>query len=483
MSIIFKQLVFLFVFMLSIGCSFAGAIEKIEPFYLGAVSGFGSQKGGVVVDEKLLKSLGFNSFRSNMWWDGVEMERRGVYNFGMAGWDHYIRHRSQSKPSMASPAPLLILGLANEKHLADDFKYGTPFPPDANSVALEGYLNYARTFASRYKDKVPLFEVWNEWYHGDGSGKRDENTSSYALKYGATPCSKTHPHKYCWTQSILRDDKDKVVVNKDGKYINQSPTMPEHYIKLLRPTYKTVKQAAPNAKVLASAGSLTDFNWMKRFVEADGLNYTDGVSVHIYWDGTGGSKQSPEWALQRLDLVQMHLKWLVSVHSKRPKAEIEDIPIYITEVGISTFQNGDYSGARGQVRAASELVRFLLMARARSYVKGIWIHSLRDRPNPSPREVNFGLFDIDAQPKAVVSVLQKYEIADVLIKGKNFECAIDNRPCKYDNIADNGVHTQPSDGSDYAVSWRDQLGLLHRAKWKKGKGAAITFQVLGHSGI
>jgi ATP-dependent protease HslVU (ClpYQ) peptidase subunit len=450
----------------------AGNVAEQDVFYFGVESGFGSQKGGAVVDIGLLKAVGFNSFRTPMWWDGLERHKRGVFTYDWSTWDRYIKDRYQFTPSKASPAPLLTLLGDNKRTLAGGFKYGAPFPPDGNPLALEGYLDYVRKVVRRYMNSVPIFEVWNEWYHGAGSGARDENTSVYALEYGATPCSQSHPYKYCWTESILRRD-GKVVTAADGKYINQSPTMPEHYIKLLKPTYEVVKRFAPDSKVIATAGSLADLNWMKRFVEAGGLNYIDGVSIHVYWDGTGGRKYTPEWALQRLDIAQLYLKELMSIRTKKPKSQLSDIPFYITEVGISTFDN-DYSGEKGQARAANELIRFLFAARSRSYIKGIWIFALRDRDNPIPRERNFGLFDIDLQSKVTARELQRHKIVDALIDGSDFFCTIDGRPCQYDGIQDDGKYTQLPDGSKYVISWQDKSGKRRRAEWSKGLGAKVT---------
>jgi hypothetical protein len=453
------------------------ANAKPDLFYLGAKTYF-EDAGDRIVNDKLLKEVGFNSYRADVWWSRLEWKTRGEYTFDTMKFmngrfapnalDYYIKSRQHLSPDNSSPAPLLILHAGNDQKFPDGFRYGTPFPPEANPTALTGFVNYVRAVVDHYKDNAPLFEVWNEWYHGSGSaGKTREN--KYTPLFATSPCPAGHPYEYCWTDANIKDDK--------GNYINHTATMPENYVKLLKPTYMAIKLAAPNAKVLAVGGEIDDWAWIKRFVDAGGLDYTDGLAFHFYWDSVNKKDRSPEWALQLLDHIQLHLKSLVSLKTGKSKAEIDDIPLYITEVGISTYEGGNYFGEQGQTRAASELVRFLLMARSRSYVKGIWIHSLKDRIDSIPKERNFGLFTIARDPKVAVSVLQKNEVATALINGSNFECTVNDKPCQYDGLTDEGRHTWPRDGNEYVVSWKDKFGLHRSAKWKKNVNAAIIFSV------
>jgi hypothetical protein len=451
----------------------------VAPFYFGAVVHLGWDSGSAGIADWRLRDIGFNSYRTEWYWEHLEREQ-GKYGFTLGNHannvlDRYIMSRASLSPSWSSPAPLVVLDYGNNIKYANGFEYGFTFPPTAKSA--NGFTNYASAVAGRYKNKVPLFEVWNEWNGGVGSGPRDENTSRYSLSFGGQPCSATWPRRYCWTNAGLRD--------ANGNYTNHSATMPEEYLKLLEPTYKAIKRAAPDAKVLVGVTAGLDWPWTQRFVEAGGLNYADGFSIHQYFDGTvGPAKMSPEDAVGSLDVYQEDFKRMVHQYTKEPLENIQDIPLYVTEIGISTFKTGGYYGSQGHKRAVSELIKYLLMARARPYIMGVWVFSLWDRDfvsfgadnyeTSTDKESSFGLYyrDPNLPPKYSACMFKHLKIAEILIENTDFVCTIDGQPCRR---VKNGskLKDRYASGVNYSVSWRDKLGEVHTASWEKGKVAVF----------
>jgi hypothetical protein len=453
-----------------------------EPFYLGAVTDLGWRATATDITDKLLKDIGFNSYRTEMYWHKLE-QARGAYSFTSAKYgynilDRYILDRAQLLPSQSFPAPLMLLDYGNPTIYAGNFNYGSAFPPDEKFV--QGFVSYARAVASRYKEKIPLFEVWNEWNGGMGSGARDANTSTYALAFGGVPCSPKWSKKYCWTQAAA-GGKD-----ANGRYRNQSATMPEYYLRLFKPVREAIKAVAPKAKVIAGVTAGLDWEWTYRFVQAGGWKYVkdDGFAVHPYIDGTSGLKSEPEDAIGQLDLYQESFRRWVHEKETIPFNKVKDIPIYITEIGYSTFNGGDYHGKSGHARAASDMIKYLLMARSRPYIKGIWIYQIRDRDpvvlgedgyeisiDSSDRERSFGLYYYDnlfAVPKQSAMVVKNWKIAEHLIYGRDFVCRSDGRPCRrLDRDSKHKLYAVL--GNDYEVSWKDDKGDIHVARWKKGK--------------
>jgi GH35 family endo-1,4-beta-xylanase len=447
-----------------------------DQFYFGAVVHLGWDSGVANIADLRLKAIGFNSYRTEWYWEHLERER-GKYSFTLENYannvlDRYIMNRQFLLPSKQSPAPLIVLDYGNNIKYDGGFEYGATFPPTVKSA--DGFSNYAKAVASRYKDKVPLFEVWNEWNGGVGSGPKDENTNRYALSFNGKPCAATWPKKYCWTNAGIKD--------KDGRYSNNSATMPEEYLKLLKPTYNKIKRVAPNSKVLAGATAGLDWPWTQRFVEAGGLNYSDGFSVHQYFDGTiGAAKMSPENAIGVLDVYQEDFKRMLYKYTGEPALSLKDIPIYITEMGISTFKTSDYHGKQGHRRAASELVKYLLLARTRSYIKGIWVFSLWDRDfvsfgadnyvTSTDKESSYGLFyrDKNLLPKCIATVLKELRVAEILTDGIDFKCKVDGKEeCR--RVLDGGpLKDRYLLGLHYQVSWKDKQGMHHVATWEKDK--------------
>jgi hypothetical protein len=427
-----------------------------DNFYFGANEHWMKGEHDKIADF-LLKDIGFNSYRSYILWYDLEWYAKGRYSFnethaGINTFDSYIRERNNALPSREAPAPLLLLTYGNPRKFPGNFSYGEIFPPEGK--AIDGFKYYASALVTRYKGKIPLVEVWNEWNLGLGSGDRDSDTSNYGPRLGkeVLPCPLDWRHKYCYTPAILS-------IDKDGIYNNNSATMPEHYLRLLKPTYKEIKKADKNIKVLSGSIAGLDWWWTKRFIESGGLKYTDGYSVHQYFDDSNsGGRLMPEKAVSELDLFYDKFKKLITARNSDNNSTVKEIPLYITETGISVEKpKSIYNGKSGGIQAASDLIKYILLVRTRQFVKGLWVYTLRDS--------EYGLYDQNykIRENGIAYYLKALGISKIVTEGTEFNCTVDGRSCS--NFGFNSNVASEIVGRRYVISWRDKYGKMHQAQW------------------
>jgi len=138
------------------------------------------------------------------------------------------------------------------------------------------YANFLGVAAARYKGKGIAWEIWNE-----------PNTPHY------------------WGDEL---------------------STPEEYMKLLRPVYKAIKNADPDALVVGGCVLIQFMNepkysYLKGLLEKGLLDYCDIVSVHIY-------------PIEREDAIKQFDDALSIVESM--VREYGDHPIWLTELGLGS---------------------------------------------------------------------------------------------------------------------------------------------------
>lgn len=239
---------------------------------------------------------------------------------------------------------VLILDYSNKNYDS----YGYP----NTDAAIEGFANYAYWTAKRFSGKVKYFEIWNEWLYKTGIQVR-----------GAVP------------------------------------PPPEVYAKLVIATAKAVKKANPDAIIITgsfSPFSTRDVAWFDKVIDAGVLNYIDGISLHAYTpSGSSGEIRTAEGNLQLIDAYEKH------VAQKTGK----NVPLYITELGFPTYNGKD--GLRAD-KVAQYVMKYTLLAQARSYIKGVWWYDLiDDGTSTDNKEHNFGFFTRTESPKESVSAIEK----------------------------------------------------------------------------
>jgi hypothetical protein len=169
------------------------------------------------------------------------------------------------------------------------------------------------------------------------------------------------------------------------------PGAPKDYVHLLADTYSALKTDFPDKIFLGGsmAGIGRSGNWTRRALDAGMLRHLDGLSFHpyVYW-------MSPRDRVPERGMLSL-LSELEALLAQYPKGR--EVPLYITELGWPTHDafNGVSLGQQ-----ANYLSRALLLLRANSRIKGIWIYTLNDRPgSAADREAHFGLLFPNGSPK------------------------------------------------------------------------------------
>ena len=216
------------------------------------------------------------------------------------------------------------------------FHDGGGFPVSAAGIAA--YARYAGFVTKTLRDSVRQFEVWNEWNSGFGSKPAAKNGSA------------------------------------------------ADYARMLAPAAAAIRAANPDAEVIAGATAGVDLGWFREFIAAGGLEHVDAVSVHSYT--LFRYRVNPEGAILSLDRLHALLK------SAEPA---RDIPVYVTEMGWPTNQGRHGVSER---EAANYLVRFMLLARSRPWIAGVWWYDLiDDGPSQTDAQHRFGLVRTNLTPK------------------------------------------------------------------------------------
>ncbi|WP_179281020.1 sugar-binding protein [Paenibacillus sp. XY044] len=184
--------------------------------------------------------------------------------------------------------------------------------------AIEAYANYCKAVVAHLKGKVGYFEIWNEWNgsFGDGLGVAE-------------------------------------------------------YYALQKEAYKAIKEANPQATVLAGAVAASDYGWLEQLLKAGGGDYMDVISFHPY---TAAGPEGAKFA-----------ETMLRVKESFKKLGFEK-PMWISEVGWSAGNYGELKQA-----AFATQVKTLLLAHPGVVDRIFWYDLLNDGMNAEDYESNFGL--------------------------------------------------------------------------------------------
>ena len=250
--------------------------------------------------------------------------------------------------------------------------YGNQFYDKGDLIksqeGLQAYLRYATSVVSTLKGSVTLFENWNEWNLNTGS--------------------KIKPR--IWGDA-------------------------GSYVKLLKSVYPALKAANHDAVIIGGVVGGTDDRWIDKFISEGGLAYIDGFSVHPYVFRHAKRPRAPIIISPRPagasvgsesqfdpGTPEEAITWIDDV-AKRMKSAGKTVPIYVSEIGWPTSTGGD--GVSEDV-AAAYIQRFMLLARTRSSVAGVWWYDLQDDDSdPTNVENRFGLVRQNGQPKPAYTAL------------------------------------------------------------------------------
>lgn len=262
-----------------------------------------------------------------------------------------------------------------------------------SDAAIDAYARYARFVAAGLAPQVRRFEIWNEW--NTGFGAKPPATSARASEY----------------------------------------------VRMLVPAAAAIRAASPQAEIIGGVTSGVDLPWFREFIGAGGLKHVNAVSVHSYT--LFRRENNPEGAIASIDKLRA---LLVEAEPGR------EIPIYVTEIGWPT-NNGKHGVSERE--AAIYLARFLLLARSRPWIGGVWWYDLLDDGDSGTRaEHRFGLVRRDHSPKP--AFVMAAATAKLLKRGA----------VKAYRFANGGyLVTGSDDGGAWAVGW--VLDAQHLA-WSEG---------------
>lgn len=299
---------------------------------------------------QLIEKSGFNSFRQDLTWDSVE-RTKGVYAIPpkLKLVDEIIRGAKKYNIS-----PLVILDYGNKNY--NNGGYPT------NEQDIAAFAKYAKWVASNYKGQVKYYEIWNEWTVGTGMKGKGEIPP------------------------------------------------PQIYLELVKKTSQAIKSVDPSAIILAGSFNplsptgrrlnISDSDWFTILINEGILNYIDGISIHPYSFLNANKKlRNPEYNINKID----------QFYNKIKDQNIKKVPLYITEIGIPTHAG---LGGVDPLEAADYVVKYSLLAKSKSYIKGIWWYDLsNDGGDMKNQEHNFGFYDSNFNPKPAAKAfinLQKF---------------------------------------------------------------------------
>lgn len=283
-----------------------------------------------------LGQIGATSYRDYMPWQS--------FNFPPSGPVLSKSGRLMNFLPQAGITPMINLGLANS-----GVKGGVPPLSDSALEVFEDYVGKAVELTEKYD---PIYEIWNEWNMYIGTGKPQPRIMGEGPK----------------------DD----------------PRSANHYVRVAKVAVEKIRQVNPKAKIVVGAvGDDEDWGWAKAIVRDGVMDGADGLSVHLYNQCSANPHdRTAEEMIDRVEKLQADLKQV------RGGTET---PIYVTEFGWPTSK-----GNCGMPldTSAYNFAQFILHASAIPYIKGVWMHELKNiSPDPVDRESNYGLFSYEDEPK------------------------------------------------------------------------------------
>lgn len=297
-----------------------------------------------------LDELGVDSYRDDLPWGDFDPGGQGVAGRIPAKLLNFMK--------IARQQPLIILGHPNPA-VADG-------NPPLGAAGIKAFSDFAAAAALQTEPFRPIYEIWNEW-------NMNAVASPTWLKGVGTP---------------------------------EDPRAASHYAALARAAVPRVRQAVPEARVLAGAVGVDEgWSWAKAIVADGAVRDATALSVHLYNHCEADTKKRS--ATEMIDRAEALQKDLRGTGGK-------DVPIYVTEFGWPTAKA---QCVIDEQTAADNIAQFLLWSAATPWLKGAWVYQLKDQsPDRHAIEANFGLYDYHYAPKPGACAVRE---AVRLIKGSD----------------------------------------------------------------
>ncbi|MFG1384105.1 glycoside hydrolase 5 family protein [Xanthobacter versatilis] len=287
---------------------------------------------------------------------------------------------------------------------------GVPPVSDQGLVTFAAYLREAVRLTEAHR---PIYEIWNEWNIHSGSGP--------------------------------------VLPRLTGEGEASDPRAAVHYARVAQAGVRAIREVAPHARIIVGAvGDDAGWAWTKSIVRRGALQGADGLSVHVYNHCLNARDRTARELIQRVEALQQALK---------STAGGAETPIYITEFGWPVFPQ---RCTLDETQAAHNVAQFILLAAPVPWIKGIWVHSMKDGGNnPDDIEDHFGLFRFDNTPKPAVCFFR--EAAKIVRSARSIEVA---EP--FDGVF--AARARGQDGRQRLVLWTSNRFVEARYRLDKGQG-------------
>lgn len=203
--------------------------------------------------------------------------------------------------------------------------------------------------ATRYKNKVAAWEIWNE-------------------------------------------------PNCIGGCFNGSP---QQFVTILKAGYQGIKTADPHTLVISGGTSGNDTDWIQKMYTAGAHGYFDALAVHPYQNPADTPPDTPSQG-DKYRMTSLPLVHATMVHNGDANK-----PIWLTEFGWTTADSGPRTGVDAQTQARYLTQSINLIRTTYPYVTHAFWYCLRDRDDSTPYENDFGLLYLDGTPKPAYTALQQ----------------------------------------------------------------------------
>lgn len=240
-----------------------------------------------------------------------------------------------------------------------------------------GYAHLVDALAQRGIRPLFILDYGNPLYDNDLAPHTDEGRQAFA-RFAAAGAARFKGRGVLWE-----------LWNEPNIFFWRPRPNVDDYMALAKVALPAVRQADPNATIIAPATSGIDLNFLERCFEQGLLELIDAVSVHPY------RRQPPETVTRDYQ----RLRALIARYAPRGKS----IPILSGEWGYSVTwipkeQQGQY------------LARQFLVNLMNDVPLSIWYDWHDDGQDPKEQEHNFGTVTWDYQPKPA------YQAAQTLIR-------------------------------------------------------------------
>jgi hypothetical protein len=199
-----------------------------------------------------------------------------------------------------------------------------------------------------------------------------------------------------WAATAAQHFRDRKVIweiynEPNGQFWRPKPDVTE-YTAMALAAAKAIKEAEPNATVIAPALSAFDFKFLEPFLASGVLQYIDGVSVHPYRQ----PNKPPETAARGFKEIRD------MINRYAPKSRQDKIAIISGEWGYTSKNKGVSLETQGDFAVRQQLSNLL-----NGVPLSIWYDWKNDGTNLDDGEQNFGTVESDLSPKPAYTAIKE----------------------------------------------------------------------------